>query len=229
MMGSMLKPDEYKLDLWREFMEVTDYIPERLYDTLGTIAGIYVNDASFLIKVYKAFIEGDRFIEDEKNDVLYERDGDYYLLAYKGHECVFKEAEFKRVLASMLDLLEETLPLGTVVDLKKSAYEGVAELEKVKNIRMVVNYRFLNAGNDNYYFPYGGVVYPMGIVNEEYILYFTRSLVDRVVHEGFRDTDEETYVYLMKRDFVIEKGKNSFGYATPEEIESLKQRKKGDQ
>ena len=223
-----MKPQEYKINLWQEFMEQMDYIPERFYDTLGMIAGIYVDDASFLFKVYKTFIARDRFVEDMKNDVFYERDEGDHILSYKGEKCVFDEAEFKRVLVSMLDLLEDTLPLGTVVDLKKSVYDGVAELEKVENIRMVITYRFLNSGDDNYYFPYAGVVYPTGMLGAEDVMYFTRSLVERVLQRGFQDQDEETYVSLMKKELVIEKGKNSFGYATAEEIELLRQQMKGD-
>jgi len=224
----MVKPQEYKLNLWQEFMEQMDYIPERWYDTLGMIAGIYVNDTSFLFKVYEAFIARDRFVEDMKNDVYYERDGGDHILSYKGEKCMFEEAEFKRVLVSMLDLLEDTLPLGTVVDLKKSVYEGVEELAKVENIRIVVTYRFLNSGDDNYYFPYAGVIYPTGMLGAEEVMYFTRSLVENVIQRGFRDQDEETYVSLMKKELVIEKGKNSFGFATAEEIELLSQQMKGD-
>jgi len=224
----MLKPQEYKLNLWKEFMEHTDYIPERLYETMGMIAGLYVDDTSFLFKVYESFIEGDRFLEDEENGVKYERDGGDYILSYDGKECVLEEAEFKRMLVSMLDLLEDTLPLGTVVDLKKSAYEGVVEqLDEVEEIRMVITYRFLGYMEQGYYFPYAGVVYPTGMLGQEEVLYFTRPLVENIVRQGYRDDKEDAYVYLMKRELIIEKGANTYGYATPEEIESFNEKVKG--
>ena len=209
-------------------MEQADYIPERLYDTLGMIAGFYLKDTSFLFKLYKAFVERRRFLEDEKNDVFYEREDDYYILSYQGKACGFEEADFKSLLVSMLDLFEDTLPLGTVVDLKKSVYEGVAELEKVENIRMVVTYRFLNTESDSHFFPYAGVVYPTGMLAEfPEVVYFTLPLVERIVHKGYRDKDELAFVYLMKKELVIDKGKNSFGYATPEEIKSFNKQVKG--
>jgi len=219
---------DYRLNLWKEFMEKTEYIPDRLHETMGMIAGIYVDDTSFLFKVYEAFVEQERFLEDEENEMTYERDGEDYILKYEGKECVFDKKEFKKVLTSMLDLLEETLPLGTVVDLRKDAYENVVELDGVEEIRMVVTYRFLGDIEQGYYFPYAGVVYPTGMLGQAEVLYFTRPLVENIVREGYRDEKEDAYVYLMKREMIVEKGANTYGYATPEEIESFNEKVKGD-
>lgn len=216
-----MKTRDYKLNLWKEFMENTEYISERNRGTMGRIAGFYVDDTSFLFRIYEAFIEKERFVEDERNSVRYERDGDDYILALEGKECVFGKENFRKVLISMLDLLEDTLPLGSVVDLKKSAYKNVPEVQEVDEIRMVITYRFLGKEEDSHYFPYAGVVYPTGMMGRKEVLYFTRPLVEKVVREGYRDEKEDAYVYLMKRELVIEKGKNSFGYATEEEIKAF--------
>ncbi len=220
---------EYKLNLWKEFMEQTDYIKDREKDTMGRIAGTYVDDNAFLFRIYEAFIQNERFLEDEKNSVQYERDGEDYILSYEGKECIFEKEDFRKVLTGMLDLLENTLPLGTVVDLKKDAYKNVPEVEQVDHIRMVITYRFLGEEQDGYYFPYAGVVYPTGMLGRKEVLYFTRPLVDRVVKEGYRDEKEDAYVYLMKKELVIEKGKNSYGYAKKEDIEEFNRKvKKGE-
>lgn len=220
---------EYKLNLWKEFMENTDYINSRDKETMGKIAGAYVDDTAFLFKVYEAFIENDRFMEDEERHVRYERDGKDYILSYEGKECIFEKKAFKKVLTGLLDLLEDTLPLGTVVDLRKDAYKDVPNIQDVDHIRMVITYRFLGKEEDAYYFPYAGVVYPTGMMGRKEVLYFTRPLVERVVKEGYRDEKEDAYVYLMKNELVIEKGKNSFGYAEKEEIDAFnKMVKKGE-
>jgi hypothetical protein len=223
-----MKARDYKLNLWKEFMEKTPYIPERLWETMGQIAGNYVDDTSFLFKIYEALIENERYLADEENEITYERDGEDYILAYQGKECVFSENEFKKILASMLDILEDTLPLGTVVDLNKDAYKGVPQVEDVDKIRMVIIYRFLGKEDQEFYFPYAGVVYPVGMLGYDEVLYFTKPLVEQVIHKGFHDEQEDAYVYLMKQEMIVEKGKNTFGYATPEQIEEFnKQVKKG--
>lgn len=218
---------EYKLNLWKEFMEQTDHISSRDQETMGKIAGIYLDDTAFLFKVYEAFIENDRFLEDEEKGVRYERDGEEYILSHEGKECIFDKVHFKKVLTGMLDLLEDTLPLGTVVDLRKDAYKDVTDLQNVDHIRMVITYRFLGEEKDAYYFPYAGVVYPTGMLGRKEVLYFTRPLVERVVKEGYRDEKEDAYVYLMKKELVVEKGRNSYGYATKEEIEEFNKKVKG--
>lgn len=220
---------EYKLNLWKEFMENTDYIRDREKDTIGRIAGTYVDDTAFLFRIYEAFVQNERFLADEENGVRYERDGEDYILSYQGKECIFEKEDFRKVLIGMLDLLEDTLPLGTVVDLRKDAYKNVPEVEQVDHIRMVITYRFLGGEEDGYYFPYAGVVYPTGMLGRKEVLYFTRPLVDRVVKTGYRDEKEDAYVYLMKKELVIEKGKNSYGYAKEEEIEAFNRKvKKGE-
>ena len=205
-----MKTRDYKLNLWKEFMEHTEYVLQRDRETMGRIAGTYVDDVSFLMRIYEAYVEKERFIEDEEHSVRYERDGEDYILALERRECVFSKENFRKVIVSMLDLLEDTLPLGSVVDLKKLAYKNVPEASEVEHIRMVITYRFLGKEEDSHYFPYAGVVYPTGML-----------LVEKVVREGYRDEQEDAYVYLMKKELVIEKGKNSFGYATKEEIEAF--------
>ncbi len=216
-----MKTRDYKLNLWKEFMEHTEYVLQRDRETMGRIAGTYVDDVSFLMRIYEAYVEKERFIEDEEHSVRYERDGEDYILALERRECVFSKENFRKVIVSMLDLLEDTLPLGSVVDLKKSAYKNVPEASGVEHIRMVITYRFLGKEEDSHYFPYAGVVYPTGMLGRKEVLYFTRPLVEKVVREGYRDEQEDAYVYLMKKELVIEKGKNSFGYATKEEIEAF--------
>lgn len=220
---------DYRLNLWQEFMKHTPYIIQKDQETMGEIAGLYVENSGFLYQVYEAFIEKDRFLEDEQNEVAYERDGDDYILTLRGRECVYSEQEFRRILVSMLDLLEEPLPLGTVVDLKKSVYQNLPEIQQVDEIRMVITHRFLGSEEDSCYFPYAGVVYPTGMMGRKEVLYFTRPIIEKIVHMGYRDEKEDAYTYLMKKELVIEKGKNSIGFAPKEEIEAFNQRfRKGE-
>lgn len=219
---------DYKLNLWKEYMEQTPYIPERDRDVMGRIVGTYVDDTSFLFRIYEAFVENEGYVKDEEKEVSYERDGEDYIFAIEGKECLFSKADFHKVIASMLDILEDTLPLGSVVDLRKEPYQNVPEIEEVEKIRLVILYRFLGKEDDSHYFPYAGVVYPTGMLGRKEVLYFTRPMVENVVQRGYHDEQEDAYVYLMKRELVVEKEKNSFGYATPQEIKAFNDKvKKG--
>jgi hypothetical protein len=212
---------DYKLHLWKEFLDKREDMDLQEREIIGEIAEIYADNTDFLFKVYEAFIENDRFMEDGEHGVGYEMDGEDCIFSLEGRECVLPKTAFHKVLASMLDLLEDTLPLGSVVELKKSAFKEYREIEDVEELQMVITYRFLGEQEGEYYFPYAGVVYPTGMAGREQVLYFTRPLVDKILHRGFQDEKEQAYVYLMKKELVIEKGRNSFGYASPDKIEQF--------
>ena len=220
-MNERYKPEEYKLGLWKDFMDNTELIPEKYKETMGKIAATYVSDTSFLFRIYKGFRENERFIEDEKTGIRYERDRDEHILFADGKECVYDKSTFHRIIASYLDLLEDTLPLGTVVDLKKDAFRNVVETDEVKDFRFVITHRFLGKEEDHFYFPYAGVVYPIGILDDETIYHFTRPMVEKIVHMGYKDESEEAFVYLMKQDLIIKKSKNTYGYATDDGVKEF--------
>ena len=119
-------------------------------------------------------------------------------------------------------LTEEVLPLGSVVDLKKELFSFIKDVDR---IRIVITYRFLAKEESKGYFPYAGVVYPTGMLGRKEVIYFTPALIEQVVHRGFEDIQEHQYIYLMKREFIIEKGMKSFGFGTREEIENFMKEK----
>lgn len=219
---------EYKMNLWKEFMEHTGYIRDCDREIMGKIAGLYIEDSAFLLKVYEAFVENERFLIDEEKNVRYEREEDMYILSLEGRECIFEKGYFRKVIAGLLDLLEDTLPLGSVVDLRKDVYQNVSDVQNIDHIRLVITYRFLCGEQDSYYFPYAGVVYPTGMLGRKEVLYFTRPLVEKVVKKGYSDEQEDAYVYLMKKELVVEKKMNSFGYAEREDIKKFNKRVKED-
>ena len=209
------------MSLWEDFLEKDDELKDTEKRTLTEVAVCYKEDISFLMKVYEAFVENDRFVQDEENDVRYEREKDLYILSLEGQEVCLRKEKFRKILISMLDILEDTLPLGTVVDLKKDIYKSVPEMEKVDNIRMVITHRFLKRAGSTYYYPYAGVVYPTGMLGYQEIFHFTRPVVDKIVQQGYRDEQEEVFSYLMKKELIVDEGGNTVGFATKEEVEEI--------
>ncbi|MBU3102327.1 DUF4176 domain-containing protein [Clostridium sp. DSM 17811] len=56
-----------------------------------------------------------------------------------------------------------------------------------------------NSGSIKKYFQYAGVVYPLGMVDAGKAIQFTSELIEKVVHVGYSDEQEEAYVYLLKK------------------------------
>ncbi|MCP1103081.1 hypothetical protein M2454_002440 [Aequitasia blattaphilus] len=221
-----MKAQEYRMNLWNEFLGSDKSRSELERGILKEIGERYSENIGTLLKIYEAFVEKDRFYEDEGNHIRYEREGEDYYLIIEDQEVAFAEESFRHMLVTMLDIMEDTLPLGTVVDLRKEIYQAAPDINKVDHIRMVITHRFLGEEGKHYYFPYGAVVYPTGMLGQAEIMYFTRAAVQQIVRKGYRDEEEDGFVYLMKQDLILNQGKSSFGYAQKEEIEAFNRKVK---
>ena len=221
---------DYRLALWKEYLKKVDFISEREKENLDAIAKMYFEDQSFLLEVYKAFAKDLDYLEDQENHVHYEKDGKDYILALENIETVFDKEHFAKVIAAMLDILEEMLPLGTVVDLdsemmklvgekindeKAKEGEELIDVDAVENFRMVITHRFLGS-DGKYYYPYAGVAYPMGMLGSSEVFYFTRAFVKDIVQKGYEDEVEYQFQYLMKRQIIVEQDMCTVGYTSAE-------------
>lgn len=75
------------------------------------------------------------------------------------------------------------LPLGSIVYLTN----GTKKL-------IIVSRALVMRKDDKYfYFDYGGVPYPEGLVDDK-IAYFQHEAINKIVFEGYRDLDEEATV-----------------------------------
>ncbi len=75
------------------------------------------------------------------------------------------------------------LPLGSIVYLN----------DGMKKLLIVGRGLMLKNGDKEYFFDYGGVLFPEGLQGDE-LAYFQHSSVKKVVFEGFRDDDDEAAV-----------------------------------
>lgn len=138
-------------------------------------------------------------------------------LIYKDDRMEFDYIEIKEIITGLIDILEKIYPLGTMVELKKEYLEKIESKEKIEKVRIVIVNRYMFHNDLNTYFQYAGVVYPLGMFEKRKVIQFTSALIDKVVHEGYSDKQEDAYVYLMKKELIVEKKMHSFGFATEEE------------
>jgi hypothetical protein len=133
----------------------------------------------------------------------------------------FTELELREIITSMIDILEKIYPLGTVVDLKNEYLRKHINIDKIENIRIVITHRFLYHEGDKAYFPYAGVTYPVGVFDKNEVINFTNALIEKVVHQGYSDVQEEAYVYLMKQELILSNRMHSYGFSTEDERNKL--------
>ena len=79
--------------------------------------------------------------------------------------------------------MEKFIPLGSVVMLKGG-------VQKVLVISRAINVR---NGDKDYFFDYGGVAYPEGLVGDQ-MAYFNEDKISKVIFEGYKDEENDHMV-----------------------------------
>lgn len=135
--------------------------------------------------------------------------------------------QWKSLISGGVELMQRILPLGSVADLKKEKLQGVLpKLEQAEKVRVVITQRFLSY-TEGGYFTYAGVVYPVGNMTGSQVIHFNSQMVQKVVHLGYEDEQDSAYVYLMKQEYVLQKGMRSYEFASPEEGKRLMEKMEG--
>ena len=213
-----MKREEYKRDLWQEYVENADYIERVWKEGVIDFGENFLNgNVTFLYEVYQAFIDQERFRIDEQRGIEYEKDQDLYFIRYQGEEWSFEYKLMKELLERSIGIFEDILPLGSVVDLKKEFLQKGSEVELPDTIRMVIVQRYVGESPEGFYYPYAGAVYPIGNPGNTKLLEFTPALIQTVVSRGYSDEQEEAYQYLMKQEVFLHRGLHSMGFADEEE------------
>lgn len=196
---------------------------------LFEVGCIYRNNIEFLYQIYGAIATDQKQLKDEVHNITYKCEGDDHVLVYRGEDLVFTEEQLKTILIGIIDIMEEILPLGSVVDLKKDFLKDIlANIDKVEQVRVVIIDRFLHRKDEKSYFTYAGVLYPIGILKQQEHLNFTSALIEQVVQKGYSDKQEEAYVFLMKNELILENGMHSIGFLTDAEREQYLARQKAE-
>lgn len=175
-------------------------------DNIDTLYGIY---ESLYAREEKHMLIAGRYsfgIESNRAWLLYEQ----------GKICM-PTAEWRRIIAKGIQFLEELLPLGSVVELKKDILLlQIPALEAAGSVRAVITDRYLPVSAKSYY-PYAGVPYPVGTGGRKRNIYFTQAMIERVVSRGYSDEQEAAFQRLIQKTCLLEKDMDICSFAPEEE------------
>lgn len=207
---------EELLAIYADYLDTVDYLQNEQRDRLMEMARQAEQCIAFCYACI-ACIEGEKeSAECGEQGLGLEKRGEQYCLIYKGYEMLFTKETVKNLLVHFLDLFEPVYPIGTIVDLKESLSRRLKLPEPVQKVRVAIVDRFTVLQNHTTYFPYMGIVYPVGVMGKGKFLYFTNALIDEVIHMGYRDETEDAYVLLMKKELLLESQAVSFGFLDKE-------------
>lgn len=215
-----MKKGQYKERLWEEYLMAGNF-PAEQTNAIRDIGLRFKEDVSFLYQLHACILHHGGAMQDERTNVQYEIVDEYHILKMGAVEAAFSREELSKLVIDMIDIFEDILPLGSVVDLKKDFLQQTMPLDKVDKVRMVIAKRFFGTGEGGYY-PYGAVVYPVGMSGEERSFCFTSALIERVVHIGYADEVEDAFIYQIKHQLIIEQKRKSMGFADEKEQEEMR-------
>ncbi|WLR42583.1 DUF4176 domain-containing protein [Bacillus carboniphilus] len=143
-------------------------------------------------------------------DLYYRIENGKHTIAFLDKKLAFDEAFYVQFLSYSIEIMREVLPLGSVVELDPRFFESESASSATK---VVITKRFIAPKNFQSYFPYAGVVYPVGQIKKEAEISFTYPLIKRVIHHGFKDEQEEAFELLMKKELILEKSMRSIEFS----------------
>ncbi|MFI3201966.1 MAG: DUF4176 domain-containing protein [Eubacteriales bacterium] len=196
------------MKLYAEYLERKEVTIEqsRILQELGALLKWEYEE---VFSLYLSCAQNKDYLDSAKG-IEYQIVADEDVLMCHGKRVVFKHKELLELLAVLCDLVEEILPVGSVVVLKKEFLTKIPGIENVDQFRLVITNRFL-LNNESTFHTYAGSAYPISNFNGKEVMCFSKSLIDQVVFLGFSDEQEEAYVSLMKYELIMEKGKHSAG------------------
>ena len=68
---------------------------------------------------------------------------------------------------------------------------------------VVIADRYLAVPEAKIYFPYMGVVYPLGAFGAGRHIQFGPQLVEETIHAGYTDEREEAFIAMMKEEYML--------------------------
>jgi len=187
------------------------------------LADLCSNDCGFFYRVYAAVNEGVGELADEAAGVFFEGNDGAFEISFNDRRLCFTKAQLLAYLSLAIDIAGEVLPLGSVVDLKKEFFKDSLPVDKVDTMRFVISHRFIYVEGDSFYFPYAGMVYPVGAMGQERYVNFTAPLIDSIVFRGYSDEQDKAFVYMMKEELVAKNHMSSFTFATKEDTRRFQQ------
>lgn len=198
----MNAPEFNSITLVEEYLVKVDNLTDEEKTLVRNLSIKYQNNIDFLYQIYEAIGCGQLLLVDEKRNISCTVSGDYAKITIDEIEKEIMTEKLKTALESVAVLLEDVLPLGSMVELKKELLTSLPGIENVDKVRVVVTKRFVaHQKNEDYFYTYGGTIYPIGM---NYDFAFSKNLISRVVQKGYKDDVEKAYVYQMKRQLILD-------------------------
>ncbi|TYW29897.1 DUF4176 domain-containing protein [Listeria monocytogenes] len=173
----------------------------------------YKNDCLFLYNVHGLLIgESSNDLKDEQRKLVYKKTASTLEIIDNLSTLQIPLFAAKQAIQMVCDYLYDYLPLGSVVILNKKYLGKAFEVDEIQQVRFVITQRFACIPDTETFYSYGGIIYPIGQIEGERVMYFTPPLIEEVQHIGFQDDTDRAFVIEMKEELLKRKKFQSIAF-----------------
>lgn len=210
------------LKMFSDYLEDVEYLDNEHKEMLMVLAMESEKLLPFMYDCYGCITQQLERAELKEKQLSFYMDEECYL-KWGMQEFVLNINDARELIARFIDILEPIYPLGTVVALKEDFSRSLKLKSHINQVKVVIIERFASTKEKDAYFPYVGIVYPVGMLGHGKCIHFTNALVDHVVHMGYRDEMDDAYILLMKKELILDNDAMSCGFLTKEEVEEYRE------
>ncbi|EBF5186511.1 DUF4176 domain-containing protein [Listeria monocytogenes] len=184
----------------------------------------YKNDCLFLYNVH-GYLNGESsdILKDEQQKLVYKKVASTLDIIDELSTVHLPISVAKQAIQMFCDYLYDYLPLGSVVILNKKYLGKAFEVDDIQEVRFVITQRFVCIPDTETFYPYGGVLYPIGHIEGERVLYFTPPLIEQVQFVGFQDVTDHAYLVEMKEALLQKRSYQSIAFIDSDKREQAQQ------
>ncbi|MCU08503.1 DUF4176 domain-containing protein [Listeria monocytogenes] len=184
----------------------------------------YKSDCMFLYNVHGLLIRGSsNHLKDEQRKLVYKKTTNTLEIIDNLSTLQIPLSAAKQAIQMVCDYLYDYLPLGSVVILNKKYLGKAFEVDAIQQVRFVITQRFACIPDTETFYPYGGIIYPIGQIEGERVMYFTPPLIEEVQHVGFQDDTDRAFVLEMKEELIKRKNFQSIAFIDSKKREQAQQ------
>src|SRR5699024_8205218 len=189
----------------KQILQASEQVTEENFNNIMDFFTLYMADTRLLQRLYYAYKKQFPSLElhHGQDIIAFQYDKETCFIKFTNKNIEFQEALFANIFTYYTKITKQILPLGTVVELNPSYFNSDQQLDVPTKI--VITERFIAPKEYNSYFPYGGIIYPIGEIQKNTKIHFTDPLIKKIVHHGYQDEAENAFIYLMKEEFIVDK------------------------
>lgn len=197
----------------KQILQSSGQITDENYSHILDFFTLYMKETHLIQRLYYAYKKqfSSLDLHHQQEVISYERENVTCFITFSNKTIEFPEATFAKLLPHVIEITKEILPLGTVIELNPAYFQSTEQSDAPTKI--VITERFVAPKGYNSYFPYGGIVYPIGEIKKDAKIHFTDPLIKKIVHRGYQDEAENAFIYLMKEEFIVDNDFLSIEYS----------------